>query len=268
MPPDVTFILPVRNGEPYLKECLASVVGQSYQDWRLLILDNCSSDKTRELCDAYKDDPRLVYLCNENDIGAPANFLKGLRMCDTRYFALVSHDDKYINHTAVMQARQILEKNPNVAAVYSHMHWIDEKSIKIHALKFSPVGVVNSDKIALRSIIRCRNLFGVPLLARTEYVASYSPDPRLYYTSDIEYSLIMGRDRDVYVLDSFCYAIRFHKSNNTMRNFRFTRKELAYMAQKHGIKLNCYDRIAMHANNLWMMAQKFCFFLYLDYFRR
>ena len=268
MKSDVTFILPVRNGEPYLTECLASVVGQSYQDWRLLILDNCSSDRTRELCDAYKGDPRVVYLRNETDIGAPANFLKGLRMCDTRYFALVSHDDKYISPNAVLDARMILEQNQNVAAVYSHMQWIDEKSRKIFTLKFSPVGLVSSDEVARRSILKCRNLFGVPLLARTEHIAGYTPDPKLYYTGDIEYSLIMGRNREIFVMDDCCYAIRFHKSNNTMRNYKHTRRELAYMAAKHGIHLSLRDRILMRFNNLWMMAQKFCFFLYLDYLRR
>jgi hypothetical protein len=168
----------------------------------------------------------------------------------------------------VADARKILEANQNVAVVYSHMHWIDEKSRKIFTLKFSPFGLVASDQVAKRSIIKCRNLFGVPLLARTELIAGYEPDSRLYYTADIEYSMIMGHKRNIYVLDTCCYAIRFHESNNTMRNYKNTRSELAYMAAKHGIHLSLRERILMHINNWWMMAQKFCFFIYLDYLRR
>jgi len=251
-----------------LVECLDAITSQKYQDWQLLILDNCSEDKTAAICAEYASDSRVKYIRNDVDIGPQANSLKGLSMCKTAYYALVSHDDKYISPNAVADARMILERNPNVAAVYSHMQWIDEKSRKISTLKFSPVGLVSSDEVARRSILKCRNLYGVPLLARTEHIAGYTPDPELYYTSDIEYSLIMGHHRDIYVMDDCCYAIRFHKSNNTMRNYKHIRRELAYMAAKHGVPLGLRDRIAMRFNNLWMMAQKFCFFLYLDYLRR
>lgn len=268
MQTDTTIILPVKNGEPYLVECLDAIINQKYQGWQLLIIDNCSEDKTAEICAAYASDSRIKYLRNDIDIGPQSNSLKGLRMCNTKYFALISHDDKYISPNAVGDARKILEANQNVAVVYSHMHWIDEKSRKIFTLKFSPVGLVASDQVAKRSIIKCRNLFGVPLLARTELIAGYEPDSRLYYTADIEYSMIMGHKRNIYVLDTCCYAIRFHKSNNTMRNYKHIRGELEYMAAKHGSHLSLRERILMHINNWWMMAQKFCFFIYLDYLRR
>ncbi|MFT7677148.1 MAG: glycosyltransferase involved in cell wall biosynthesis [Planctomycetota bacterium] len=73
--PRVTVGVPVRNGMPYLRLCLDSILAQSYEDFELLISDNASDDGSEELCREYeRKDSRVRYLRQEENLGAAGNF--------------------------------------------------------------------------------------------------------------------------------------------------------------------------------------------------
>ena len=62
----VSIILPVYNGEKYLKESIESVLEQTYERWELLILDDCSTDHTADISKEYVSrDSRIKYFRNE-----------------------------------------------------------------------------------------------------------------------------------------------------------------------------------------------------------
>ncbi|MGA3216360.1 MAG: glycosyltransferase family A protein [Acidimicrobiales bacterium] len=101
--PPVSVGLPVRNGMPYLLECLESISRQSFGDFELLICDNASTDDTEKVArDLARADSRVRYKRVESDAGASANF--NLAFNDTRgaLFTWVASDDRlmpsYIEH--------------------------------------------------------------------------------------------------------------------------------------------------------------------------
>ena len=49
----VSIVIPVYNGEKYLRKCLDSIIGQTYQAWELLLIDDGSSDSSGDICDEY-----------------------------------------------------------------------------------------------------------------------------------------------------------------------------------------------------------------------
>ena len=57
-PPLISVIMPVRNGERFLHEAIASILGQTYQDFELIIIDDYSSDRTPEILQSFQD-PRI-----------------------------------------------------------------------------------------------------------------------------------------------------------------------------------------------------------------
>jgi glycosyltransferase involved in cell wall biosynthesis len=267
MNPLVTFFIPVRNGAPYIDECIKSILAQSFEQWRLLILDNQSTDNTYDLCSKYLADRRIEYRTNETDIGIVRNFNQCLDLCDTKYYAILSHDDMYADERAVEESFYLLENDPELCAVYSHLNWIDGNSKTIARKKFKMPGKVLSDTIGKTSIRTCRNLFGVPLLVRASSVKENKYESTFYFTSDIDFSIAIGRGLYNYIIDRPCYSIRFHASNNTMRNFAKTRTELTRIAEKHQIKLGVLDSITMMVNDWQTYAGKRLFYLYLDHFR-
>ena len=62
----ISVIIPVYNVEPYLRKCLDSVIGQTYRDLEILIVDDGSTDGSGKICDEYKKDKRVKVFHTEN----------------------------------------------------------------------------------------------------------------------------------------------------------------------------------------------------------
>lgn len=94
--PRLSIGLPVYNGESLLAEAIDALLGQSYQDFELIISDNASTDGTAEICRQYAEqDPRVRYIRQPRNLGMVANhnFLVGVARGE--FFKWASHDDLY-----------------------------------------------------------------------------------------------------------------------------------------------------------------------------
>lgn len=90
--PKISVIMPAYNAEKYIAEAIDSILGQTYGDFELIILNDCSADRTEEIVLSY-DDPRIVYLKNEENLGVAATLNKGLALAKGKYIARMDADD-------------------------------------------------------------------------------------------------------------------------------------------------------------------------------
>lgn len=88
----VSVILPAYNAEKYIAEAIDSILGQTYSNFELIILNDCSKDRTEEIILSY-DDPRIVYLKNEENLGVAATLNRGLAVAKGEYVARMDADD-------------------------------------------------------------------------------------------------------------------------------------------------------------------------------
>src|SRR5438034_10365066 len=91
--PTVSVILPVYNGEQYLRFAIESVLTQTFQDYELIIVDDGSSDSTPAIAQAYGQRVRYVRQANTGVAGA---FNHGLALAAGRYISWLSHDDVFL----------------------------------------------------------------------------------------------------------------------------------------------------------------------------
>ncbi len=267
MQADLTIFLPVYNGANYIQQAIDSVLAQSYTNWTFLIVDNCSTDNTAEICKPYLADPRFQYILNETNLGVHGNFHKALSLCQTTYFAYLSHDDIYVRPDAFAEARSILEADKSLAMVNAPVRWLDSKSEFIPSFGASNVGFqgkVAGKTIAKASIVRCRNLYGIAVLSRTEFGQQLQLDKRLHQASDVNFFVGIGGDRDVYVLQNPAYAIRFHQTNNTLRQYDTLIDEMNIIAQNHGIHLSALEKIIQKLNAYKVRLGKWVFYQILN----
>ena len=90
----VSIITPVYNAEKYLEETILSVINQSYKNWELLLIDDCSTDKSYEIIQEYlKIDKRIKYLKNERNSGPAITRNRGLENSKGEYIAFLDSDD-------------------------------------------------------------------------------------------------------------------------------------------------------------------------------
>jgi len=108
----VTVVMGVHNGERYLAEALDSVLAQSFADFRLLVVDDASSDATAEILAGYSD-PRLEVLRNEGNLGLPRSLNRALERVDSPLVARMDADDRCHPERFARQVA-FLEANPDV----------------------------------------------------------------------------------------------------------------------------------------------------------
>jgi len=90
--PKVSVCIPVYNGENFIEECIKSVLEQGYNDYELIIVDNCSTDSTFSIVNGMND-ARIRYVRNEENIGSIRNFNECIKQAKGELFLLLPHDD-------------------------------------------------------------------------------------------------------------------------------------------------------------------------------
>ena len=66
----ISIIVPNYNHAPYLKQRIDSILNQTYQDFELILLDDCSSDKSRDIIESYRTNPHVTQIVyNDNNSG-------------------------------------------------------------------------------------------------------------------------------------------------------------------------------------------------------
>lgn len=88
----VSIIMPAYNSARFIGESINSVLAQTYTNWELLIVDDCSKDSTAEIVAAFSD-PRIHYQRNVNNMGAAETRNQALKRAQGRYIAFLDSDD-------------------------------------------------------------------------------------------------------------------------------------------------------------------------------
>lgn len=92
----ISIVLPVYNGEKYLRESIDSILAQTYKNWELLIVDDCSTDSSSEIAKEYvSKDRRIYYYHNENNLRLPRNLNKGFSLARGNYLTWTSDDNRF-----------------------------------------------------------------------------------------------------------------------------------------------------------------------------
>lgn len=108
----VSVIMPVYNGEQYLREAIDSVLNQSFKDYELIIINDCSTDATEDIILSYSDN-RIVYLKNTQNLGVAVSLNNGLKVASGKYIARLDADDIALE-TRLEKQVEYMEKNPQI----------------------------------------------------------------------------------------------------------------------------------------------------------
>jgi glycosyltransferase involved in cell wall biosynthesis len=122
--PKISVIMPAYNAGRYIGQSIESVLGQTIDDWELLVIDDGSTDRTRNVVREFPDPRiRLFLRRHEGLISKVRNF--GLSQAQGRYVAFLDSDDLY-EPDALETLAAHLDARPDCNAVYGYFRWIDE----------------------------------------------------------------------------------------------------------------------------------------------
>lgn len=124
--PKISVIMPVYNGEKYLREAIDSILNQTFSDFEFIIINDCSVDSTEDIIKSY-DDSRIVYIKNEKNLGVAGTLNKGLELAKGEFIARMDADDISLP-TRFEKQIKFMEENPEVGVLGSNAIVFSETS--------------------------------------------------------------------------------------------------------------------------------------------
>lgn len=150
--PEVSVIIPAYNAEKYIDESVESILGQTFQDLELIILDDGSTDQTsKKIQKLAEKDKRIIFLKNEKNLGIPKTRNKGISIAKGKYIAWQDADDISVPDRIEKQ-KAFLDENPQAGIVGGFLEFFEEgkkpslrkyaatdEAIRKNIFKYSPV---------------------------------------------------------------------------------------------------------------------------------
>jgi len=118
--PEISVIIPTYNRAHLIGRAIQSVLNQSYQDFEIIIVDDCSTDNTEELIkELEKKDERIRYIKHEKNKGAAAARNTGIKACRGEYIAFQDSDCEWLPEKLEKQIKILKRASPEIGAVYT-----------------------------------------------------------------------------------------------------------------------------------------------------
>jgi glycosyltransferase involved in cell wall biosynthesis len=171
--------MPVYNGENFLEATLDSLRAQTFGDYELIISDNASTDRTREICEDYAaGDSRICYCRSDTNVGAARNFNRVFKLTRGKYFKWAAHDDLCAPEF-MARCVDVLDRDPSVVLVQSRVRPIDREGRVLSNPEVGLLAMSYRPHIRFYHILQahmCYEIFGMiraDALHRTPLMGNY-----------------------------------------------------------------------------------------------
>lgn len=222
----VNVFIPVYNADFFLAEAIESVLNQTYKDWELLILDDCSLDKSYDIALGYSVKYNNIKVVkNERNLGMMSNWNKGIELCQLEYFVKLDADDIW-EPTMLEKATHILDKNSDVGLVFSKYININERGVEILGSDIAlPKFAANSSFSCVPLVLEGPDkMLSYPILCQGLSVMRREIFNRIgkycflltgatQASTDTEFYFRLGCHYNVFCIDEVLYKYRIHKNS-------------------------------------------------------
>ena len=180
--PRVSVVMGAYNGERFLRPAIESILNQTYRNFELIVVDDCSTDGTIQILEEFKEE-RMSVVRNQRNLGIAETLNNGIAVARGEYIALQDHDDISLPTRLECQVA-FLDRNTQVGMVGSNCNIIDE------AGTISPGWPVKYDDVELKWAVlwRCPFFHTSVMVRRRDIqeVGGYSSDPKYRFSEDYD----------------------------------------------------------------------------------
>ena len=209
----VSVIMPVHNAEKYLDESIGSVLRQTYPHWELLIVDDCSTDKSPAIIAGYAvQDSRIRYYKTSSPSGSPClPRNRGIKAAKGRFIAFLDSDDCWLP-TKLEEQLPLFEK-PDVGIVYSDYEKMSENGERNQRVVKAP-SCANYRQLLLGNVIGCLTAVYDTAKVGKVYFENHSHEDYILWLSILKKGYVAQNSGKV----SACYRVREHSvSSNKLK---------------------------------------------------
>ena len=227
----------VYNGEEYLSEAIQSVCNQSFTDWELIIINDCSTDKTAEILNEFAlKDERIKVHTNEINLRLPSSLNKALTLATGKYIARMDADDICLPDRLEKQY-DFMESNPDIAL----------SSCRFLTLKngvYSSGGCGGKcDFESIKALLLVTNPILHPgIIAKSEIIKELKYNPEFTCTEDLElWTRFAGNNFKIEILPEYLMVYRLHDKQITKTTLEKQQREVVKVQKEYlEEKLDCF----------------------------
>ena len=178
----VDIVLASYNGEKFIKEQVQSILAQTHSNFNLIISDDNSSDKTKEIVEGLREVDNRIQVVNNNGIkGVVGNFNNGLKYTTSNYIMFSDQDDYWLNDKVEKMLALIVDNEGDEPALaFSDLEVVDQNLVTIHKSYYisnslSPINNTKSQFLLWRSTCYgCSVIFNRRLFSSAGLVPDYA----------------------------------------------------------------------------------------------
>lgn len=198
----ISIVLPIYNGERYMRESIDSVLAQTYKNWELLILDDCSTDSTPEIAREYVErDKRIKYHRNEKNLRLPRNLNKGFGLAKGNFLTWTSDDNIFLPE-ALEKMHDALKSNSQAQFAFASCRTIDENGNDVDYI------MVNTQ--TAKRLIGLNGVGACFMYTRKAYEETGDYDPIYTLVEDFDYWQRLAARYETVAIPEILYKYRFH----------------------------------------------------------
>lgn len=237
----VSIILPIYNGAENVGNAIKSIQNQSYSNWELIIVNDCSTDNTLEIINEFqKSDLRIKIINNHENFKLPKSLNIGFNEAKGDYLTWTSDDNLYKSN-AIYRMVEELESNDDYVMVFSDYSRINNKG-----------EIIESVKLPDLIILGAGNLIGACFMYKREVYKNVGDyDINLFLAEDYDYWIRINKYGKIKHISEDLYYYRLHEGSLTE-------------TRKNDINLQTFKVLEKHFMFLYLNAlherKQFCFF--------
>jgi glycosyltransferase involved in cell wall biosynthesis len=164
--PKISIIIPTKNSENTISECLESIINQNYNNFEIIILDGISTDNTIKIIENYVSEyPEVIKFFSEIDYGIYDAMNKGIDLVSGTWIYFMGSDDVFYSNSILSDIFTI-DSYYNYDMIYGNVEFLNSK--KFHGGKFSKFRIIN-ENICHQAIFTKKNIFNVLGKFETKY---------------------------------------------------------------------------------------------------
>ncbi len=209
--PRVSVIMPVYNeNEEFLNEAVTSILNQTFKDFEFIIINDGSTNNTEEVILSYND-PRIIYVKNEQNLKIIKTLNKGLKLAKGEYIARMDSDDICAPQKLQRQV-EFLDANPNFSLAGTHASSIPQK---LHY-------ALPSDSKTVKTMVRyCANCIIHPAIMMRKSVLDKNNlqyNENYPHAEDFKLWVELAKDNELTNIPEILFLHRLHKKSISAQN--------------------------------------------------
>lgn len=232
MLPKVTVLMTIYNGEIYLKECMDSVLNQTFKDFEFLIVDDCSTDGSKAIIKSYKDN-RIRLIENEKNLSQVRSLNIGLDEAAGEYIARMDQDDIMERHRLKKQV-DFLNRRPDISVVGTWGQVIDE-----NGRIFTSVRLPVRNEEIIGAVLSCAFFLMHPSAAfrKDAVINAGKYNEKIAFSEDYNlWSRLLLKRHKIENIPEYLIKFRYHK-NSSSRQFSNTQMDNVRLSLADFIKV-------------------------------